>query len=69
MKKKLRPVGHITLDLEKLYFELFTDHELQFHEVLGLLHAWAQVHHPECFETYLNGSKPELYYGPNRRKK
>jgi len=65
-KVKLRPVGQITTDLEKLYFELCVDHELQVHEVIGLFFLWAQVHCPGAFEKYTDGSSPELYYGPKK---
>lgn len=63
-KQKLRPLGEITNDLEQLYEELIDGHDLQFHEILGLLVFWAQVHRPDCFEIFTkDGSSPVLKYG------
>lgn len=67
--KQIRPLGEITADLEKLYEEMVDDHDLQEHEVLGLLHLWFMVHRPEAIEQYVSdGSRPELFYGPTRTK-
>lgn len=67
MKSKLRPLGKITTDLEPLLYELVEGHELQLHEVFGILHAWASVHYPNSIEIYLDNSSPVLKgvnYGP-----
>jgi hypothetical protein len=66
MKKKLRPMGKVTLDLEKILQEM-TDpdgHDLQHGEVLHLVLSWLQIHAPHAQETYTaDGSHPTLYYG------
>lgn len=59
-KKKLRPLGQITQDLEPLWFEMVEGHEMQAHEVLSLFLSWAEVHYPDSIEEYLDGSKPKL---------
>lgn len=65
MQKKLRRLGDITSDLEKLLLELHVDHDMQHHEVLGLIHAWQMVHVPGQVEVYTkDGSSPVYYYGP-----
>lgn len=64
-KKKLRPLGQITSDLEPLYFEMLQDHDMQPHEVIGLFLQWQQTHLPQATEVYtLDGSNPTWsYYG------
>lgn len=62
MKKKIRPLGNITSDLEPLWFELLTEHDLQRHEVIGLFLQWAQTH-MLGEERYTDGTRPTLYYG------
>lgn len=61
-KKKLRPLGKITADLEPLYFEMLIDHKMQRHEVIGLFLQWAETH-MLGLETYTDGSNP-VFYGP-----
>lgn len=66
MRKKLRPLGDITQDMEPLLFELTEKHSLQTHEILGIIKAWIDVHYPKANETYLDGTKPKLkgtFYG------
>lgn len=66
-KKQLRPMGGITLDMEKLLVEMTEDHDLQWGEVLGLVHTWLQIHAPQAQEEYTDGSEsPIYYYGPKR---
>lgn len=63
--KKLRPVGQITADLEVHLLELAYGHELQWHEILSLVHGWLMVHHPSGQEVYdSDGSSPVFQYGP-----
>lgn len=62
MKKKIRSVGKILLDIEPLLEELTDDHDMQWGDVLGLVYMWLQVHAPESQEVYLDGSKPILKY-------
>lgn len=62
-KKKLRPLGEITTDLEPLWFELVREHRLQNHEIIGLFLQWRQTHNLESQEVYVDGTTPVLYYG------
>ena len=64
MKNKLRKLGDITVDMEPLLLELCVDHELQWHEVMGLVHAYLQTHCPDSQEKYVEGGSPVYYYGP-----
>lgn len=65
MSRKLRPLGEITDDQEKLMREFFEDHGMQFHEVLGILYLYTLTHFPSAIETYEeDGSHPILKYGP-----
>lgn len=57
---KLRPLGKITTELEPLLFEMIEEHELQIHEIFGIIYIWAKVHCPEAIEEYEDGSTPEL---------
>ena len=62
---KLRPLGQITSDLEKLYEELIDEHDLQMHEILGLFYFWCMSHRPGAIERYVeDGSSPIIKYGP-----
>lgn len=64
----IRPLGNITLELEKLLSEMIEDHDLQWGEILGLVHTWLQIHAPEAKEEYCdNGSNPIFYYGPVKK--
>lgn len=67
MPKKLRRVGDIMMDMEKLLFELHIGHDLQHGEVLYIIHGWQKVHVPDHVETYEDGTNPVLY-GPKRRR-
>lgn len=63
----LRPMGDIMLDMEKLLFEMGVDHDMQWNEILGLVHSWLKVHLPSQQEVYEDGGEsPEFYYGPKR---
>lgn len=66
-KKKIRPAGDVTLDLETLLEELSFDHELQHGEVLALVHCWLEIHAPSQKEVYSDGKNPKFYYGPDRK--
>lgn len=60
-----RALGQITGDLEPLLQELTDKHEMQWHEILGLIHAYLVVHCPQGQETYTaDGDHPVFYYGP-----
>lgn len=64
MKQKLRKLGDITSDLEPLLLEMVVVHEMQFHEILGIIHSYLEVHCPEAKEKYLTGGSPIYFYGP-----
>lgn len=67
LSKQIRPLGNITTDLETLLFEMGVEHDLQWHEILGLVHSWLQTHFPHGQETYVeDGSHPVFYYGPKK---
>ena len=69
-KKRLRQVGDIMLDMEKLLFELHLDHDMQHYEVIYLINGWQKVHVPQQIETYdHDGSNPVLYVPKRLRKK
>lgn len=64
---KLRPLGHVLLDLEPLILEMCTDHDLQWSDVLFLIYGYLQVHCPDAQEKYnVGGGSPEFYYGSPR---
>jgi len=70
-KKKLRPLGKITLDMEPLLFEMVEGHEMQVHEIFAQIRAWAEVHYPDAIEEYMDGTNPTLKgvnYGPAKNK-
>ena len=65
-KKKLRPLGDITSDLEPLYFEMILEHKMQDHEIIGHFLQWRQTHvilTKESREQYEDGTYPVMYYG------
>ncbi len=64
MKKKIRPMGKILLDLELLIDEMCLGHDLQKGDVLALVESHIDIHNPESIEEYLDGSNPVYYYGP-----
>ena len=65
MKKKLRPLGHILLDVEELILEM-NEHDLQWGDYFGLLKSYLEIHLPDAQEKYVDGGFPEFYYGPRR---
>jgi hypothetical protein len=64
--KKVRPLGKITEDMEKLLFELVDDHELQRGEILAIISVWMEIHAPYCIEVYMDGTSPEFKYGSRK---
>lgn len=60
MAKKIRPMGHITMDMEPLLFEMSIDHDLQHGEVLAEVYSWLKIHVPGQAEEYDEGGKPDL---------
>jgi hypothetical protein len=69
MKKKLRPLGTVLLDLEDVLLEMAIDHDLQWGDVLNLVRGYLEVHCPGSREQYTQGGNPEFYYGPSRANK
>lgn len=63
-KKKLRPMGDITLDLEDIIMEMCCDHDLQWGEVLNIVRGYMEIHLPGAQEKYIAGGNPVFYYGP-----
>lgn len=69
-KKKIRPLGDILLDLEPILLEMGIDHDLQWSDILSLVHVYLMVHLPTQQEIYKkDNSSPEFYYGPKRKTK
>jgi len=68
MKRKIRPLGEITEDLEPLMFELVEQHKMQAHEVLGMILFWITSHYPDAVEVYEDGTSPILVYKPKEKK-
>lgn len=63
-KKRIRPMGDIMLDFEKVIQEMIDDHDLQWGEVLSQTHQYLRSHYPGAQEEYLDGSHPVYFYGP-----
>lgn len=69
-RKSIRPLSEITSDQEKCLLEMVVDHGMQWHEILGLVHAYLVVHAPDQQETYTSdGSHPIYFYGPKEKLK
>lgn len=62
---RIRPLGDITGDMEPLLLSMVYDHRMQAGEILNLIRGYLEIHCPECFEEYEDGSgRPVFYYGP-----
>jgi hypothetical protein len=69
-KKKLRPLGEITSDMEPLIQEMVYEHSLQVHEIIGILVMYLRSHCPESIEEYEDGMSPQIdYFHPHKRRK
>ncbi len=66
---KIRPLGKITGDLELLLLEMNDSHEMQWGEILNVIHGYLVVHCPGGQEQYTSGGAPVFYYGPPERIK
>jgi hypothetical protein len=62
MKSKIRPLGHTLLELEILLDEMVVTHELQWGDVLALVHLHLQVHLPQGQEEFEEGGHPKFVY-------
>jgi hypothetical protein len=69
MSKKIRPLGEILLDLEVIVEEIVDDHDLQWGDVLNVVHGYLEVHYPNAQEQYEVGGSPIFFYGPKERLK
>jgi hypothetical protein len=65
-KKRLRPLGDILLDHEKILLEMAQAHGLQWGDILNLTRGYLEVHCPEAQERYVAGGNPVFYYGPKQ---
>lgn len=65
MKRKLRPLGDILLELEPLYLELMLNHKLQYSDFYGIVNQYNKTHGLDetCLEQYTDGTIPVFYYG------
>jgi hypothetical protein len=63
MKKKIRPLGSILLDLEIILDEMIDSHELQEGDLYGLIFSHIDIHRPDIKEKYVDGGSPFRYYG------
>lgn len=62
-------LGTLLLKLEKLLDQMVDSQDLQWGDVLALVHQHLQVHRPDAQETYVkDGSHPVFYYGPAPEK-
>jgi len=57
-------LGDNLLQLEALLDQMIDVHDLQWGDVLALVHAYLMVHRPDAREQYIDGGSPEYYYGP-----
>lgn len=65
---KLRPLGDVTQDLENVLIEMAINHDLQWGEILSLVHGYMMVHLPQQQEQYTDGTTPVFFYGPKEDK-
>lgn len=63
----MRPLGDVSLDLEKVLEEMVDQHDLQMGEILNLVRGWLEIHRPDSREQYLDNSSPIFYYGPAKK--
>jgi hypothetical protein len=59
----MRPLGQILLEMEPLIQEAMEDHDLQWGDMLGLIHHYLMIHYPNAQEQYSDGSRPVYLYG------
>lgn len=65
---KLRPFGDVISDLENVIQEMVSRHDLQWGDILNIVHGYLCVHNPEAQEEYTDGSgSPMFYYGANKQ--
>lgn len=60
----MRKFGDILLDMEVLLDEMIDDHELQWGDILNLIHGHLQIHRLDAKEIYEeDDSSPVFQYG------
>lgn len=65
--KKSRKMGETLLDLENILDEMIDTHDLQWGDILNLVHGHLVIHRPDAKEVYEeDDTSPEFYYGPKK---
>lgn len=64
----MRRLGDITGDMEPLILEMVDEHDMQWGEVLSLVHGYLQVHCPGAREEYTDGGFPIFQYNAEGRR-
>ena len=62
----MRPLGDIISDIEEITEEMCIEHDMQWGDILSLIHNYLRVHHPQAQEQYNDDTSPEFYYGPKK---
>lgn len=63
MGKKIEKMGDVMLQLEKVVAKMIDQHDLQRHEVLGLVDNYIKFHYPNASEEFADGTKPFVFFG------
>lgn len=63
MKRNMRPMGTILLDLEKILDEMVDSHKVQLGDVLALVKSHIEIHRQDAIELYTDNTNPVFYYG------
>lgn len=58
----MRKLGDITGDMENILHEMAIDHEMQIHEILGIVYMYLVLHCPTSVEEFADGTSPVLRY-------
>jgi hypothetical protein len=60
----IQPFGDLISELEEVIQKMVDQHDLQFGDILSIVHGYLCVHNPEAREEYVDGSgSPTFYYG------
>lgn len=65
----MKKLGTTLLELEEILDEMVDKHDLQWGDILSLVHSHLVIHRPDAQEEYLDGSHPIFYYGPKEGQK
>lgn len=63
---KNKTLGDDLLDLEAVLDRIIEKHDIQWGDLLNLVHGHLQVHRPDAQEEYVDGTHPIFYYGPKK---